>query len=181
MVKLISVGGVPNSPLNEYICDTDDDMYSLEPAPFGTIVFCAEDGKTYIAGSNGEFVEKPTGGGGSGGAGDIGGNGKVNIGEKTSVTIMGYTLDAYPIDKTFKEIAESSVALFIRVPESFLDEYGSEKIIINMTLISTSEIDESLPNYPYKIDFGNKTLNWSLDFYAESENSTPYYIIIPNQ
>lgn len=117
MIKLISVGGIPNSPLDEYICDTDDDLFSLEPAPFGTIVFCAEDGRTYIAGGNGEFVEKPTGGGSSGNSGNGGGtadSGRVELSDEiVQVKFGDDTYNAKIANKSYNDLYNATVIPFI--------------------------------------------------------------------
>lgn len=53
-----------------FVCDGEDDLANLPPAPAGSTAHCIAEGTDYLLGSDGTWAKQPQGGGGGGG-GDV--------------------------------------------------------------------------------------------------------------
>lgn len=52
-IQLTKIGNSPNTPVKEYICDTQADVEKLPvSAPMGSTAFCIETKKAYMKGSD---------------------------------------------------------------------------------------------------------------------------------
>ena len=56
MVKLVKRGNTYNIPIREYICEDPYELAEI-PASMGTKVYCLGNQTSYVADSEGEFVE----------------------------------------------------------------------------------------------------------------------------
>lgn len=57
MIQLVKVNGIYNTPMQEYWCDTEDDLENID-CPAFTTAHVVHGGKTFVKDSEGTWVDQ---------------------------------------------------------------------------------------------------------------------------